>query len=47
MFSAGLENEGLFRAVDPFIGGQSPLEVMRSEDNEIEGTLAKLDDPGA
>lgn len=40
---ADLENKALFKAMDTFIGGQGPLEVMRSEHNEIEGTLRPPD----
>jgi len=36
---AMLENEELFTALDPQLGGQGPLEVMRGEHGEIEGTL--------
>jgi hemerythrin-like domain-containing protein len=40
---AGLENAELFAALDPFLGGQGPLEVMRSEHEDIEGTFSHLD----
>jgi hemerythrin-like domain-containing protein len=39
---SGLENNELFVALDPFLAGQGPLEVMRQEHEEIEGTFSKL-----
>jgi len=39
---ANLEEELLFTALDPHMGGAGPLAVMRMEHQEIEGALAKL-----
>lgn len=39
---ANLEEELLFTALDPHLGGAGPLAVMRMEHEQIEGALAKL-----
>lgn len=39
---AQLEEELLFRALDPHLGGGGPLAVMRMEHEQIEGALEKL-----
>lgn len=41
---AGLENNELFVALDPFLAGQGPLEVMRGEHDEIENTIGAMPD---
>lgn len=41
---AQLEEELLFRALDPHLGEMGPLAVMRMEHQEIEDTLAQIPD---
>lgn len=41
---ANLEEELLFSALEPFIGEDGPLAVMRAEHNEIEQALQRLED---
>jgi len=39
---ANLENDLLFAALEPHLGPMGPLAVMRMEHDEIEGTLARV-----
>lgn len=38
---AGIENELLFQPLEPYFPGGGPLEVMRAEHDEIEGSVGR------